>query len=93
MAIPLGGGSNAPQGSGTHAEVAGGLAGGAAAAAQLIMAKIMDFKSVGQVKEKAAADAGAAAASSLTSDSALYLDFEAEALAELRTEFDASWAR
>ena len=91
MSIPLGGGANAPQGSGTHAEAAGGLAGAAAAAAQLGMAKIMDFKSVGKVKEQASGNLGDSVAASLTSDSPLYLNFETQALAELRTAFDTSW--
>jgi hypothetical protein len=92
MSIPLGGGGNMPQGGGTKAEAAGGLAGAAAAAAQFGMAKIMDFKSVGKVKEQANASIGDSIAESLNSDSSLYISFESEALAELRTEFDTSWA-
>lgn len=88
MSIPLGAGGNAPQG------VSGGLIGGAvSAAAQFTMAQIMDFKSVGQVKARASADIGSRVTSLFTSNSELYMNFESDALGEIRDEFDNSWAR
>jgi hypothetical protein len=56
------------------------------------MAKIMDFKSVGKVKEQANVSLADSVAASLTSDSPLYTNFETEALTELRAAFDTSWA-
>jgi hypothetical protein len=78
---------------GAAGPIAGGLAGGAAQGMSVAFSQILNTNQVSVAKERARSSLADSVGSQITSSSDLYNSFEADALTELETEFQASWAR